>query len=235
MLAEAFHLGQLYACYQDASELLWVIVDRGTVAALESEDPVAIGRAAWGQTYLYRDYGLLAEAHQVVEDAMRHIDAARETPALLRQRSAVLLASAMNHARERRAALAWRAWDLAAEAERACGLPPSPVAGFGASVPDVALAIDVEIGRSASAVRRAESVDIDAVPSIPRRARLAVEIARAYLGRREYHGRCTCCAGRTTPRRRRRCGICLRARWRSTWRQRRVRCCVGTRLSWPRS
>src|SRR5262245_48294492 len=47
LLAEVYHLGQLYLCYQDASELLWVVVDRAMSAALASEDPAAIGRAAW--------------------------------------------------------------------------------------------------------------------------------------------------------------------------------------------
>src|SRR5262249_60105617 len=99
LLGGFYHLGQLYLCYQDAPELLWVAVDRAMSAAQDSEDPAAIGLAAWFSAYLYRDFGVLDEAHQVVEDAARLLDDAEPTPTVLRQRSVVQLASAWNYAR----------------------------------------------------------------------------------------------------------------------------------------
>ena len=48
LLADVYHLGQLYLCYQDAPELLWVVVDRAMSAALASGDAATIGRAAVG-------------------------------------------------------------------------------------------------------------------------------------------------------------------------------------------
>lgn len=189
VLAETYHLSQLYLCYQDASELLWLVVDRAMNAARESEDAAAVGRAAWFTAYLYRDFGMVDHAHQVVEEAVRHLDADPEqAPRLQRQRRAVYLSSAWNYARDGRPALAWRAWDAAVEAEQHGGAPVSPHLLFGADCQDVALTLDVELGRPAAAVRRAERLDIDAVPSVPRRARLMIEASRGYLLRREHAG-----------------------------------------------
>jgi transcriptional regulator with XRE-family HTH domain len=187
LLAEVYHLGQLYLCYQDASELLWVVVDRAMAAAQLSEDPAAIARAAWFSAYLYRDFGVVDQAHQVVEDALAQLDTLEEqSPVLLRQRSVVQLASAWNHARDGRPALAWRAWDAAVDADQAGAQPASPHALFGATIPDVALALDVELGKTSSAVRRAEGTDPDAVESVPRRTRLMIEAARSFMLRREH-------------------------------------------------
>lgn len=189
LLAEVYHLAQLYLCYQNAPELLWIVADRGMGAALASENAIAVGRAAWFTAYLYRDFGSLDQAHQVVEDALRHLDAAAgQSGELWRQRSVVQLALAWNHAREYRPALAWRAWDAAVDARSRSGIPDPPDVLFGATVDDVALALDVELGRSASASRRAEAVDLGSVASTPRRARLAIEAARALMLRRDYAG-----------------------------------------------
>src|SRR2546430_1808343 len=182
LLAEAYHLGQLYLCYQDAPELLWVVADRAMAAAQLSEDPAAIARAAWFSAYLYRDFGVVEQAHQVVEDALMQLDAAGEqSPVLLRQRSVVHLASAWNHARDGQPALAWRAWDAAVDADPASAQTASPHALFGATIPDTALTLDVELGKTASAVRRAEGTDSDAVASVPRRTRPMIEAARGFM------------------------------------------------------
>jgi transcriptional regulator with XRE-family HTH domain len=188
VLADVYHLGQLYLCYQDAPELLWVVVDRAMSAAQESEDPAAIGRAAWFSAYLYRDFGVVDQAHQVVEDAARHLGAAEPTPALLRQRSVVHLASAWNHAREGQPALAWRAWDAAVDADRGAADMPAAWVLFGTDVADVALTLDVELGKIASASRRAEAIDPTAIESVPRRTRLMIEASRGQMLKREYAG-----------------------------------------------
>jgi tetratricopeptide (TPR) repeat protein len=187
LLAEVGHLGQLYLCYQDAPELLWVVADRALNAAYESEDATSIARAAWFSAYLYRDFGLVDNAHQVVDDALRLIEPAT-SPVALRQRSVLHLASAWNYAREGRPAQAWRAWDTAVAADQTGASAPSPYALFGATIEDVALTLDVELGKTASAVRRAEVTDTEAVASVPRRTRLTIEAARAYMLKREHAG-----------------------------------------------
>jgi transcriptional regulator with XRE-family HTH domain len=193
LAAEVYHLGQLYLCYQDAPELLWVVVDRGTRAALDADDPLASARSAWFAAYLYRDTGHVDQAHQAVDDALRELDALPEplkgSPAERRHRSFLALAAALNHAREGAHADAWRWWDVAEAADQeanAGGVPLSPHALFGQDPGDVALALDVELGRSSAALRRAEATDTDAVTSVPRRTRLLLEVARAHLLRTEH-------------------------------------------------
>jgi transcriptional regulator with XRE-family HTH domain len=193
LAAEVYHLGQLYLCYQDAPELLWVVVDRGTQTALDADDPLAAARAAWFAAYLYRDTGHVDQAHQVVDDGLRALDGLpeplRASPAERRHRSGLALAAALNHAREGSHADAWRWWDLAVAADEdatAGGVPLSPHALFGQDPGDVALALDVELGRSTAAVRRAETTDVDSVTSVPRRTRLLLEVARAHLLRRQH-------------------------------------------------
>ncbi|MGF1652563.1 MAG: helix-turn-helix domain-containing protein [Actinomycetales bacterium] len=193
LAAEVYHLGQLYLCYQDAPELLWVVVDRGMREALDADDPLAAARAAWFSAYLYRDTGHVDQAHQAVDDALRELDTLPEplkgSPAERRHRSFLALAAALNHARDGAHANAWRWWDIAETAAReadAGGVPLSPHALFGQDPADVALALDVELGRSTSALSRAESTDTDAVTSVPRRTRLLLEVARAHLLRREH-------------------------------------------------
>jgi transcriptional regulator with XRE-family HTH domain len=188
-LAEVYHLGQLYLCYQDAPELLWVVVDRAMSAALAAEDPAAVGRATWFSAYLYRDFGRLDQAHQVVDDALRLLGAAlEETPDVARQRCVVHLASAWNHVRDRHPAQAWRAWDAAVDADRAAAEVPAPYVLFAADPEDVALVLDVESGKATAAARRAEATDVEAVESLPRRTRLMIEAARGQMLKREYTG-----------------------------------------------
>jgi transcriptional regulator with XRE-family HTH domain len=191
--ADVYHLAQLYLCYQDASELLWVAVDRGMRSALDADDPIAVARATWFSAYLYRDTGHVDQAHQVVDDGRRILDAApsqlQTSAAGERARAELSLAGAMNHGRDGAHADAWRWWDVAAEAdERATstGAPLSPHALFGQAPGDVALSLDVDLGRSTAAVRRAEATDTEAVLSVPRRTRLLLEVARAQLLRKEH-------------------------------------------------
>lgn len=96
--------------------------------------------------------------------------------------------SAWNHARDGRPALAWREWDAAVDADHGAAAVPAPYELFGANCGDVALTLDVELGRTASASRRAEATDIESVASIPRRTRLMIEASRGQMLKREYAG-----------------------------------------------
>lgn len=57
LLAETYALAQFFLAYQPDSSLLWRVADRGMVAAQESEDPHAIGTAAWLLAQAHRDAG----------------------------------------------------------------------------------------------------------------------------------------------------------------------------------
>lgn len=191
--AQVYHLAQLYLCYQDAPELLWVSVDRGMRAALDADDPLAVARGSWYAAYLYRDTGHVDQAHQVVDDARLVLDAAspqlQASPAGQRARAHLTLAGAINHGRDGARADAERWLDAGVAADAAAtagGAPLSPHALFGQDPGDVALSLEVELGRAAAAARRAEATDTDAVTSVPRRTRLLLEVARAQLMRREH-------------------------------------------------
>lgn len=188
VLAEIYHLSQLYLCYQDAPELLWVAVDRANNAAREAADPAMLGRAAWFSSYLYRDFGHIEQAHQVIDDALVALESADPTPQVARQRTTVYLASAWTYARQGKPAQAWRAWDSAVENDREAAPVADEKLLFGAHIDDVALSLDIDLGRIASASRRAERINLDAVLSVPRRARLTIEAARGQMLKREYAG-----------------------------------------------
>jgi len=133
--------------------------------------------------------GLVDQAHQVVEDALRWLDAAPEqTGAIARQRCVVRLASAWNHARDGHPAMAWREWDAAVDADRDGVEVSVPYVLFGMAYEDVALTLDVELGKVASALRRANAIDVQAIDSVPRRTRLMIEAARSHMLKREYTG-----------------------------------------------
>ncbi len=57
VLSEVYSLSQFFVAYQPDSALLWRVAERGMVAAQESEDPHAIGVAAWLAAQAHRDSG----------------------------------------------------------------------------------------------------------------------------------------------------------------------------------
>jgi hypothetical protein len=65
---------------------------------------------------------------------------------------------------------------------------PAPWVLFGTDCGDVALTLDVELGKIAAAAWRAEAIDPAAVESVPRRARLLIEASRGQMLKREYPG-----------------------------------------------
>ncbi|MGK5679785.1 hypothetical protein [Actinoplanes sp. URMC 104] len=57
VLAEIYSLAQFFVAYQPDAALLWRVSERGLMAAQESEDPRAIGVAAWLAAQAHRDAG----------------------------------------------------------------------------------------------------------------------------------------------------------------------------------
>ncbi|MFZ0166607.1 MAG: XRE family transcriptional regulator, partial [Trebonia sp.] len=98
------------------------------------------------------------------------------------------LHAATTAARAGREGDAWRHWDAAdGTASRLSDHYHHPWTMFGASnVKLHAVSISADLSRSGEAQGRAEQIDPDEIPSRERRARLSVEIARAYHQRRDY-------------------------------------------------
>ncbi|MEO3768060.1 helix-turn-helix transcriptional regulator [Streptomyces sp. B8F3] len=186
LLAETYALSQFFLAYQPDSSLLWRVADRGMVAAQESEDPHAIGTAAW----------LLAQAHR--DAGPRDFDAADDVnraaidylrPLLAEADDRVLaIAGALDFelgytaARRGASGTAWAHWDDARD--KAGRLPAGyyhPVTSFGAAIMGAhAVTVAVELHAGGESVRQAARADTAVIPSHPRRARHRIEEARGY-------------------------------------------------------
>ncbi|RCG28128.1 XRE family transcriptional regulator [Streptomyces diacarni] len=186
VLAETYALSQFFLAYQPDSALLWRTVERGLVAAQESEDPHAIGVAAWLAAQAHRDSGHshFDAADAVTEATLRHLepllpDADADVRAIA---GALRFEAGYTAARRGETGSAWRHWDAArATAQR---LPTGyfhPVTSFSRAVMGAhAVTVAVELHAGAEGSRQAAAADTAALPSRPRRARHHIERARAY-------------------------------------------------------
>lgn len=183
-LAEVYSLCQFFVAYQPASELLWRVAERGLVAAQESEDPHAIGVAAWLTAQAHRDAAHFEAADAVALEVLRHLepmlpDGADDLRAVY---GALQFEAGYTAARRGESGTAWAYWDRArAVAER---LPASyyhPVTSFSRAVIGAhAVTVAVELHSGGESVRQAAAAEAEAIPSRPRRARHRIEQARAY-------------------------------------------------------
>src|SRR5690606_7333676 len=76
VLSEVYSLSQFFVAYQPDSSLLWRVAERGMVAAQDSEDPHAIGVAAWLAAQAHRDSGPnhYDAADAVTMEALRYLE-----------------------------------------------------------------------------------------------------------------------------------------------------------------
>ncbi len=186
ILAEVYSLAQFFVAYQPDAALLWRVAERGLIAAQESEDPHAIGVAAWLATQAHRDSG------------PAHFDAADEvnlrtltylkpllpdaTADVLAITGALTFEAGYTAARRGETGTAWRHWDQAREmAERLPDGYYHPVTSFSRAVMGAhAVTVAVELHQGGESVRQAAAADAVTIPSRPRRARHRIEEARGY-------------------------------------------------------
>ncbi|MFD5220332.1 helix-turn-helix domain-containing protein [Streptomyces tendae] len=186
ILAEVYSLSQFFVAYQPDAALLWRVAERGLIAAQESEDPHAIGVAAW----------LAAQAHRDTGPA--HFDAADEVnlqtlaylepllpdaaPPVLAITGALTFEAGYTAARRGETGTAWRYWDQARV--MAARLPADyyhPVTSFSRAIMGAhAVTIAVELHQGGESVRQAAKADKAVIKSRPRRARHRIEEARGY-------------------------------------------------------
>jgi len=185
-LAEVYSLSQFFVAYQPDAALLWRVADRGLIAAQESEDPHAIGVAAWLTTQAHRDAG---HAHFDAADAVNLQTLAHLEPMLPDASNNVLaIAGALTFeagytaARRGETGTAWRYWDRArAMAGRLSADYYHPVTSFSRAIMGAhAVTVAVELHQGGESVRQAAAADADTIPSRPRRARHRIEEARGY-------------------------------------------------------
>jgi transcriptional regulator with XRE-family HTH domain len=189
VLAETYHVAQKFLAYQPVPELVFLAADRGMAAAQEADDPLVIARSAWYLAHVLRDSGQLDQAEHVVKDAAELLrpgldDASTEYRAMW---GSLQLALGLTAACDYDLGTAWRFWDMAEEVARSLGQDYwNPWNGFGpVNMQIQGVSIDVALGRYGDAARRAESIDVDSIPSAPGRSSYLVNVARGYLARRD--------------------------------------------------
>ncbi|MFF6999095.1 helix-turn-helix domain-containing protein [Streptomyces sp. NPDC008313] len=185
-LAEVYSLSQFFIAYQPDAALLWRVVERGLVAAQESEDPHALGIAAWLAAQAHRDAGPNHHdaADAVSLETLRYLepllpDAGDDVLAIT---GALTFEAGYTAARRGESGTAWRYWDQArAMADR---LPEDyfhPVTSFSRAIMGAhAVTVAVELHAGGESVRQAAAADAVVIRSRPRRARHRIEEARGY-------------------------------------------------------
>lgn len=185
-LSEVYSLSQFFVAYQPDSSLLWRVAERGMVAAQESEDPHAIGVAAWLTAQAHRDSGPshFDAADAVTLEALRFLephlpDADNRVRAIA---GALQFEAGYTAARRGETGTAWAWWDKAQKTAKR--LPADyyhPVTSFSRSIMGAhAVTVAVELRAGGESVRQAARADAAAIPSRPRRARHRIEEARGY-------------------------------------------------------
>ncbi|WP_200262758.1 helix-turn-helix transcriptional regulator [Streptomyces sp. HSG2] len=186
LLSEVYSLSQFFVAYQPDSALLWQVAERGMVCAQESEDPHAIGVAAWLSAQAHRDSGPahFGAADAVTLGALRYLepllpDAGDDVLAVA---GALRFEAGYTAARRGETGSAWGWWDKADEVARK--LPAGyfhPVTSFGRAIMGAhAVTVAVELHQGGESVRQATRTDRSVIRSRPRRARHRIEEARAY-------------------------------------------------------
>ncbi|MFD4635310.1 multiprotein-bridging factor 1 family protein [Streptomyces sp. NPDC058284] len=191
-LAEVYHLAQQVTAYSVEAELYWIIADRGRTAAQDADNPLSLAGAAWTFGNGLRENGYAEEAVQVVAEAADALRPRLEDGSddLRGMFGALHLHAAVTCAREGREGDAWRHWD---EADRTADRLPNGYVHswtvFGRANTDFhGVSVGVDLRTPGLAMTRAESIDLAAMPSVERRSRVLVELARAQRQRKDLAG-----------------------------------------------
>ncbi|WP_097982246.1 helix-turn-helix domain-containing protein [Streptomyces sp. f150] len=186
-LSDIYRLTGQATAYVAPAELAWVVADRALAAAHGADNPPAIAAAAWNLGNILRETAYPEEALRVVNEAADlirpHLDGAPEDWRGIY--GALQLHAAVTVAREGREGDAWRYWDRGDQVAKslpATYVHPSTVFGR-ANVDFHAVSVATDLQKSARAIGLADDIDPDVMPSVERRARLWVEVARGHLQR----------------------------------------------------
>ncbi|GAA4607525.1 transcriptional regulator with XRE-family HTH domain [Actinoplanes octamycinicus] len=187
VLSEVYSLAQFFVAYQPDAALLWRVAERSLIAAQESEDPYAIGVAAWLAAQARRDAGHYDAADAVNLETLAYLKPLLEdaAPRVLAITGALTAEAGYTAARRGETGTAWRHWDKAREmADRLDALEPGyydPVTSFSRAIMGAhAVTVAVELRQGGESVRQSAAADAVIIPSRPRRARHRIEEARGY-------------------------------------------------------
>ncbi|MFF9284878.1 helix-turn-helix domain-containing protein [Streptomyces griseosporeus] len=186
-LSDVYRLTGQATAYVAPAELAWVVADRALSAAQDADQPAAIAAAAWAMGNILRETAYPDEALRVVTEAADlirpHLDDAPDDWRGIY--GALQLHAAVTYAREGREGDAWRYWDKGDQVAKslpATYVHPSTVFGR-ANVDFHAVSVATDLRKAQKAIGLADDIDPDTMPSVERRARLWVEVARGHLQR----------------------------------------------------
>jgi transcriptional regulator with XRE-family HTH domain len=181
-LAGVYQLADFYVAYQPAPELVWLVADRAITEAQEADDPYAIAGGAWALTQALRDAGRWDEALATAASGARALEHEQASDDWRGLWGALNFETAYVHARRGKYGLAWSHWERANDVARQLGSRYRHTqTSFSQAVMQAhAVTLDVELRRAGDAAKRGARFDPATIPSLPRRSRHLVEVARAH-------------------------------------------------------
>jgi hypothetical protein len=190
-LAGAYALSEQVLAWVADAPLLWLAADRCMSAAEIADDPVTLAGAAWVVGNVWRSTGREEDAYRLTQDAVTllepRLEDSLDAKALW---GSCHLHSAITAARMGREGDALRSIDLAAS--MAASVPDGwahPWTLFSVANSDLtAVSVMVDLRHPGGALEAASAVDPDSIASTDRRARLWLELARAYGLQKDWIG-----------------------------------------------
>ncbi|UNO42408.1 helix-turn-helix domain-containing protein [Streptomyces sp. MST-110588] len=181
LLAQTYHLAQLYLSFQPAPDLLMLASDRAMQAAQDADSPRAIAAAAWYLNHLFRDAGEQHEARVDLAVRATTLLGPGRGPEDLALTGLLDLAAALSYAKVGQKGSAERHWAKADEAARRLGAYLHPWLIFGQGMVDAyAITMNNDLVLAGAAVDAATHIDLGLMPSATRRSFHIIETARAH-------------------------------------------------------
>ncbi|MBF5002414.1 helix-turn-helix transcriptional regulator [Nocardia sp. BSTN01] len=190
-LSGAYALSEQVLAWVADAPLLWLAADRCMSAAEIADDPITLAAASWVLGNVWRSTSREEDAYRLTQDAIAllepRLDGDQDAQALW---GSCHLHSAITAARLGREGDALRGIDQAMGMARA--LPAGtahPWTLFGVENAEIsAVSVQVDMRKSGGALEAASVVDPDAIPSVDRRARMWLELSRAYGQQKDWIG-----------------------------------------------
>ncbi|MFC4560397.1 multiprotein-bridging factor 1 family protein [Nocardiopsis mangrovi] len=186
--ADLYRLVQRHLAHICEPELYWLAVDRGRAHSEEADDPLSLASAAWSLAIGQRASGYPDEAIRSDEAGIALIgDRLDEGPDYVGMFGALHLQAATSAGLDGRGGDAARYLD---EADRIAERLPHgyshPMSAFDSGNVGVhSVSVGVGLMTPGDALRAAEDVDPETIPSLERRSRLFLDIAAGHVQRGE--------------------------------------------------
>ncbi|WP_342802362.1 helix-turn-helix transcriptional regulator [Nocardia sp. No.11] len=190
-LSGAYALSEQVLAWVADAPLLWLAADRCMSEAEIADDPVTLAAASWVLGNVWRSTGREDDAYRLAQDAVSLLDPRLDEDEDARAMwGAMQLHGAITAARVGHEGDALRGIDQGLAMARALGPERThPWTLFGVANSEIsAVSVQVELRKSGGALDAASIVDPDSMPSVDRRARLWLEVARASSYGRDWFG-----------------------------------------------